>query len=52
MKDKVIVPRVNIVKRIVKARDSIVVSIYYSVTGIYSDSEGLVVVEAIREVRY
>ena len=27
--------------------DRVVVIIYYSVTGIYSDSEGLVVVEAI-----
>ena len=39
--------RVNIVKRVVEIYDSIAVIIYYSVIGIYSDSKGLVVIEAI-----
>ena len=39
--------RVNIVERVVEIYDGIVVIIYYSITGIYSNSEGLVVVEAI-----
>ena len=43
--------RVNIVKRAVETRDGIVVITYYSVIGIYSDSEVLAIVEAIREVR-
>ena len=43
--------QVNIVEQAVKTRDGMAVITYYSVTGIYSDSEGLAVVEAIREVR-
>ena len=50
-RDKVVVLRVNIVKRVVEIYDSIAVIIYYSVIGIYSDSEGLEVVKAIQEVR-
>ena len=46
-RDKVVVLRVNIVKRVVETYDSIAAIIYYSVTGIYSNSEGLEVVEAI-----
>ena len=47
LRDKVVVPQVNIVKQIVETRNSIVVIIYYSVIGIYSNSEVLVIVEAI-----
>ena len=50
-KDKVVVLRVNIVKRVVKTYDSIVVIIYYSIMGIYSNSEVLAIVEAIYKVR-
>ena len=46
-RDKVVVLQVNIVKQVVETRDSIAVIIYYSVIGIYSDSKGLVVIEAI-----
>ena len=52
LRDKVVVLRVNIVERAVEIHDSIVVIIYYSVTGIYSNSEGLEVIEAIQEVRH
>ena len=51
MKDKVVVLQVNIVKQVVETYDSIMVIIYYSIIGIYNNSEGLVVIEAIREVR-
>ena len=51
LRDKVVVLQVNIVKRVVETRDSIVVIVYYSVTGIYSNSEVLVIVEAIYKVR-
>ena len=47
MNDKVVVPRVNIVKYIVEVYDSVIVIIYYSIIDIYSNSEGLVVIEAI-----
>ena len=44
-------PRVNIVERVVETRDGIAVITCYSVTGIYSNSEVLAIVEAIRDVR-
>ena len=47
LRDKVVVLRVNIVKRAVEIYDSIVVIAYYSVTDIYSNSEVLAIVEAI-----
>ena len=43
--------QVNIVERAVETRDGIAVIAYCSVVGIYSDSEVLAIVEAIREVR-
>ena len=39
--------QVNIVKQAVETRYGIVVITYYSVIGIYSDSKGLEVIEAI-----
>ena len=39
--------QVNIVERVVETRDSIVVITYYSITGIYGNSEVLAIVEAI-----
>ena len=50
-RDKVAVPRVNIVERAVETRDGIAVIACYSVTGIYSNSEVLVIVEAIQDIR-
>ena len=50
-KDKVAILQVNIVKQVVETYDSIVVITYYSITGIYSNSEVLAIVEAIYEVR-
>ena len=44
-------PRVNIVEQAVEIRDGIVVIVYYSVVGIYGDSEVLAIVEAIRDIR-
>ena len=46
-KDKVAVLQVNIVEQVVETRDGIVVIAYYSVIGIYGNSEVLVIVEAI-----
>ena len=46
-KDKATVLRVNIVKRAIEIYNGIVVIIYYSMMDIYSDSEGLEVIEAI-----
>ena len=51
-RDKIAVLQVNIVKQIVEIYDGIAVIIYYSVIGIYSNSEVLAIVEAIREVKY
>ena len=47
MRDKATVLQVNIVEQAIETYDSIAVIIYYSVTSIYSDSKGLVVIEAI-----
>ena len=44
--------QVNIVEQVVETYDSIAVSIYYSIIGIYSNSKGLAIIEAIQEVRY
>ena len=43
--------QVNIVKQVVETRDSIAVIIYYSVIGIYSNSEVLAIIEAIQDIR-
>ena len=47
LKDKIVVLQVNIVKRAIETRDGIVVITYYSMTGIYSNSEVLAIVKAI-----
>ena len=39
--------QVNIVEQVVEIRDGIAIIIYYSVVGIYGNSEVLVIVEAI-----
>ena len=46
-KDKAVVLQVNIVKRVVETYDNIAVIAYYSIIGIYSNSEVLAIVEAI-----
>ena len=51
-RDKVVVLQVNIVKRVVEIYDGIAVIAYYSVIGIYSNSEVLAIIEAIRKVRH
>ena len=50
-RDKVAVPRVNIVERVVETRDGVAVIACYSVTGTYGDSEVLAIVEAIRDIK-
>ena len=43
--------QVNIVKRVVETYDGMAVIVYYGVVGIYSNSEVLAIVEAIRDIR-